>query len=183
MTNDPLTSFQMAVVEQVRRRNKNGEFLRLLQEHVPGPHYRLSSEASGLEPLSSFRSPNPVIANIDKRRAAAVVSDPDLLGVDEPEGTRWANAWVETLMDELREQMAPQPPPPSPEADPDRNPMWHEWMTTKHHETLASRTFVRDDGGGDLSVLQDRLTVTVAIPELRLVVFAALIWERITATD
>ena len=79
--------------------------------------------------------------------------------------------------------MAPQPPSPPPEADPDRNPMWHEWTTNKHHETLASRTFVRNKHGGDRSVLQDRLTVTVAIPELRLVVFAALIWERISATD
>lgn len=183
MATDPLTSFQVSFVEQVQRRKDTGEFLRLLQERDPGPPHRLLSEVSGLESLLSFGLQNPVITNVEKRRAATVVNDLDLLGVEEPEQPLWTNGRVETLIGQLREQMAPQPPPPPPEADPDRNPMWQEWTTNKHYETLASRTFVRNEHGGDHSVLQDRLTVTVAIPELRLVVFAALIWERITATD
>lgn len=181
MTTDPLTDFHRSVVEQVKTRKDGGEFLRLLQEHGPGPRYRLSSEASGWESLFSLESRNPVITNVEKRRAAAVVSNHDLLGVEQGQEPQFACACVETLMTQLAEQMAPQPPPPSPEADPDRNPMWDEWTTTKHYETLASRTFVRNNDGR--SLLQDRITVTVAIPELRLVVFAALIWERISATD
>lgn len=182
MTTDPLTDFYTSLVEQVQTRREKGEFLRLLRECEPGPPYRLSSEASSLESLFSFGLRNPVITNVQKRRAA-VVSNLDLLGVDQPEQPHWANECVGSLMAQLRDQMAPQPPPPSLDADPERNPMWHEWTTNKHHETLASRTFVRNKHGSDRSVLQDRLTVTVAIPELRLVVFAALIWERISATD
>ena len=183
MTTDPLTSFYTSFVEQVEARKDKGEFLRLLQEHGPGPRYRLASEAPSWESLFSFKSRNPVITNVEKRRAAAVVSDHDLLGVEQPRWPQFASACVETLMAQLGEQMVPQPPPPSPEADPDRNPMWDEWTTTKHYETLASRTFVRTNDSGGRSLLQDRITVTVAIPELRLVVFAALIWERISATD
>ena len=183
MTTDPLTSFYKSFVEQVETRRDKGEFLRLLQEHGPGPRYRLSSEASGWESLISFNSRNLVITNVDKRQAAAVVSSHDLLGVEEPQGPQFASACVGTLMAQLREQMAPRPPPPSSAADPDRNPMWGEWTTTKHHETVASRTVVRSNDNGGRSLLQDRITVTVAIPELRLVVFAALIWERISASD
>lgn len=183
MTTDPLTGFYTSVVEQVEARKDRGEFLRLLQEHEPGPPYRLSSEASGLESFLSVGSRNPVITNVEKGRAAAVVSNRDLLGAEQPDRPRLASECVDTLMAQLREQMAPQAPPPLPEADPDRNPMWDEWTTTKHYETLASRTFVRNNDIGGRSLLQDRITVTVAIPELRLVVFAALIWERISATD
>ena len=183
MTTDPLTSFYASFVEQVETRKDKGAFLRLLQEHGPGPRYRLSSEASGWGSLASFDSRSLVISNVEKRRAAVVVSDHDLLGVEQPQEPEFARACVGSLMAQLGEQMAPQPPPPSLAADPDRNPMWHEWTTTKHYETLASRTFVRNHGGGGRSLLQDRITVTVAIPDLRLVVFAALIWERISATD
>ena len=183
MTTDPLTDFCTSLVERVQTRREKGEFLRLLQEHEPDSRYCLSSEASSLESLLSFGLSNPVITRVEKRRAAVVVSDRDLLGVEQPQQPLFASACVETLTADLREQMAPQPPPPSRDADPERNPMWHEWTTHKHHETLASRTFVRSNGGGDSSLLQDRITVTVTIPELRLVVFAALIWERISATD
>lgn len=182
MTTDPLTRFHVSFVEQVQRRKDTGEFLRLLQEREPGSPYGLLSEASGLESLLSFGLQNPVITKVETRRAATIVDALDLLDVEEPEQPLWTKGCVETLLGQIREQMAPQPPPPSPEADPDRNPMWQEWTTNKHYGTLASRTFVRDEHGGNHSVLQDRLTVTVAIPDLRLVVFAALIWERITAS-
>ena len=177
MTTDPLSECYAAIVEQVRKRKESGEFLRLLRECEPGPPYRLSSEGSSMEPLLAADS-----RDVEKRRAAVIVSDSDLLGVEHPPRPGWANEWVRPLMAELREQMTPQPPPPSAAADPDRNPMWHEWTTNKHHEALGSRTFVRNDGGSR-SLLQDRLTATVAIPELRLVVFAALIWERTATTD
>ena len=182
MTTDPLTSFYTSLVEQVETRKDKGEFLRLLQEYGPGPLYRLSSEASGGESLFSFDSRNLVITNVEERRAEITVSNRALLGVERPQGPEFANERIGTLMAELRKQIAPQPPPPSPEASPDRNPIRDEWTTIKHYETLASRTFVRHNGGGR-SVLQDRLTVTVAIPDLRLAVFAALIWERISATN
>lgn len=183
MTTDPLTGFYLSVLEQIEKRKDQGDFLRLLQDHEPGLGYRLSSEAPGLESLFSFGSRNPVIAHVEERRAAVVVSNRDLLGVERLQRPRFGNQCVESLMVQLREQLVPQPPPPSPETDLDHNPMWDESTTNKHHETLASRTFVRNNGGRHRSLLQDRLTATVAIPDLRLVVFAALVWERITATD
>ena len=183
---DFLLEFRHGMVAELDRRKGRGEFLKVLRENQPGhPHLRGNtsiSEANHGEPLIRDDWPMAIIQNIEKRRAAIVVSNRDLLTRTAEQQTRLPRERVSMLIRDIRRQLGPDPPAPPPLADPAQNPMWYESATAPHHDCVACRTFMALTNGKERHILQDRLTAIVAIPGLRTAVFAALVWERITAS-
>ena len=187
MSDDPLSAFRDGVVLEFRTRRESRDFLRLLEEHQPSHSFlqgaSLFSEALDAESLLNVDSRNLIIRDVEKRQAAAVVSNRDLLTATEEGRLHLPGQQASGLMVQMQKQLQPRPPAPPWVADPDRNPMWHESASMPFHGCVASRTFVRGTAEGSLYAVQDRLTAIVGIPGLRVAVFAALVWERITATN
>ena len=187
VTTDWLLEFRNGVVAEVERRRAAGEFLRLLQDNRPN-HPLLSemsvfSEASHGESLTAVDSRNLIIREVETRRAAVVVSNRKLLTATDKARLGLPDKALSKLVHEMQRQLQPKPPEPPSEADPDQNPMWGESAAAPHHDCVASRTFVRRTDHDGIFVVQDRLTAIVAIPVLRVAVFAALVWERIIASN
>ena len=187
MTDEPFSTFQNGVVLAIGTRRENGDLLRCLQQNQPDHPYLhgapLFSEASNAESLLNVDPRNLLIPSVEERRAAVATSNSDLLRATPESRAVLPHQQVATLIDQMQDQLRTPPAPAPWIADPKRNAMWGESGYTPYHDCVATRTFVRKTGEGRLYVVQDRLTATVTLPDLRLVVFSALVWQRITATN